>query len=453
MLVPPVPVWFCPLSLLPQSANMMAIQETPTARIHFVLGNRIIGLLSWLLRLLRSLSVTPSERQVGTKSGCTLDTSTENGEKTGVMRHLQSPSLICVAFAVVAGSSGCGDDDGGIVPRDAAADVPLRIVDGDVGGIDCATAIDGDGEPECGAGGVGVDGAVTPVTLATKFVGNIDTRGAIRSDFATYWNQYTPENAGKWGSVQPTSRDAFNWTRLDASYQYCREHGILFKQHNFVWGSQQPGWTGDLTADDGPAVVQTWMKEFCTRYPDTKVIDVVNEPPPHTTPKYMDAIGGAGNTGWDWIVNAFTWARQACPDALLVLNDYSNIENGSDAQHTIDIVKVLQKAGAPVGAVGCQAHWALNVSADNLKANIDKIAAETGLPVYITEYDLDTSDDAKQAQVMQDQFTMFWENGNVKGVTLWGYVVGSTWQPNTGLLRADGTMRPAMSWLMSFLGR
>jgi endo-1,4-beta-xylanase len=253
--------------------------------------------------------------------------------------------------------------------------------------------------------------------------------------------------------VQRSSRDTFNWTSLDAKYQYCNDHGILFKQHNFVWGSQQPGWTADLTPDDGPAVVQKWMTEFCARYPNTQIIDVVNEPPPHTTPAYMNAIGGPGSTGWDWIVNAFNWARAACPGALLVLNDYSNIENESEAQHTIDIVKVLQRAGAPVGAVGCQAHGTVDVPASTLAANIDKIARETGLPVYITEYDLDVADDAKQAAVMQEQFSMFWSNANVKGITLWGYVVGSTWVTNSGLILSDGTPRPAMTWLMSFLGR
>ena len=54
---------------------------------------------------------------------------------------------------------------------------------------------------------------------------------------------------------------------------------------------------------------------------------------------------------------------------------------------------------------------------------------------------------------MQSQFTMFWNNTNVKGITIWGYVVGSTWQANTGLLSSSGQERPALVWLMDFLGR
>ena len=70
-----------------------------------------------------------------------------------------------------------------------------------------------------------------------KFAGNISTNGAIRSDFATYWNQFTPENEGKWGSVEPT-QGTFNWSSLDTEYSYTQSHSIIFKQHNFIWGSQ-----------------------------------------------------------------------------------------------------------------------------------------------------------------------------------------------------------------------
>ena len=46
-----------------------------------------------------------------------------------------------------------------------------------------------------------------------------------------------------------------------------------------------------------------------------------------------------------------------------------------------------------------------------------------------------------QAQVMQSQFTMFWNDPNVKGITLWGSIEGATWETNTGLMTSGGTMR------------
>ena len=298
-------------------------------------------------------------------------------------------------------------------------------------------------------GSAGTGGAPPPLK---KYVGNIDTRGQVRSDFSKYWDQLTPENAGKWGSIEGT-RNTMRWTSLDAMHDYAKQNNIPFKQHNFIWGSQQPGWLGGLSQAEQKAEVEEWIRLFCERYPDVQLIDVVNEPPPHTTPPYVAALGGSGASGYDWIAQAFKWAHQYCPNAVLILNDYNNIEYGNDNAHTIDIVTKIKAAGAPITGVGAQAHACGNLSASTIQANIDKITAQTGLPVYISEYDLNIADDNQQKNVMQSQFTMFWNDKNVAGITLWGYIVGSTWVANSGLISSSGTMRPAMTWLMSFLGR
>lgn len=281
-------------------------------------------------------------------------------------------------------------------------------------------------------------------------MGNITTKGSVRSDFATYWNQITPENEGKWGSVEPT-QGTFNWSALDAIYQFAQSNNVIFKEHNFIWGNQQPGWIAGLSASQQQAAVQAWIQGFCSRYPNTKLIDVVNEPPPHTTPSYVNGIGGSGASGYDWIVNAFQWARAACPGAILILNDYNNIEYAADNSNFISIVNAIKAAGAPIDAIGAQAHDAYKLPTSTVQGFLDKLTAMTGLPVYITEYDINLADDTQQQMVMQSEFTMFWNDSNVRGITLWGYIVGATWEMNSGLMTSSGTMRPAMSWLVDFL--
>ena len=285
-----------------------------------------------------------------------------------------------------------------------------------------------------------------------KFVGNTTTRGQVRTDFATLWDQITPENEGKWGSVE-SSRNQMNWAGLDRVHDYAKQHGLVFKQHNFVWGSQQPSWLTGLSASEQRAEVEEWIRLFCERYPDVALIDVVNEPPPHTTPVYLDALGGAGSSGYDWIVQAFKWSGQYCPNAVLILNDYNNIEYSGEATHFIDIAKKVKAAGAPIDALGAQSHDAYKLPTATVMAFVDKLASETGLPVYITEYDINEADEQKQADIMTSQMTMFWQHGAVKGVTLWGYVSGATWQANTGLMTEAGQQRAAMKWLLKFLGR
>jgi endo-1,4-beta-xylanase len=285
-----------------------------------------------------------------------------------------------------------------------------------------------------------------------KFCGNITTAGQVRSDFGTYWDQITPENEGKWGSVEGT-RDKMNWAGIDRAHDYAKSKGIPFKQHNFVWGSQQPSWLNGLGQAEQKEEVEEWIRLYCERYPDTQLIDVVNEPPPHTTPPYTAALGGAGASGYDWIVQSFKWAHQYCPNAILILNDYNTIELAGDNSHFIDIVNRIKMAGAPIHALGAQAHGAYNLPTATVKMYIDKLATSTGLPVYISEYDINLADDAKQKEVMESQFTMFWNDENVHGVTIWGYVNGRTWLPNTGLMTSDGKERPALTWLKQFLNR
>jgi endo-1,4-beta-xylanase len=283
-----------------------------------------------------------------------------------------------------------------------------------------------------------------------KFVGNITTGNAVDPNgfvFSDYWDQITPENAGKWGSVQATADSAPNYAALDAIYDYAERKGLIFKEHTFVWGAQQP--SGDITQAD----VQNWMQGFCSRYPNTRLIDVVNEPPPHTEPSYADAMGGGTNGDWQWIVNAFIWAREACPNATLIFNDYNNIEVANQNQHFIDIVKVIQERGAPIDAVGAQAHGLSNGnSTQRMIQLLTKLHDDTGLPVYITEYDINVDDDAAQLDRVQEHFSFFLDTEWIRGVTLWGWIFGRTWVDSSGLIR-NGAPRPAMTWLMQELGR
>jgi len=284
-------------------------------------------------------------------------------------------------------------------------------------------------------------------------VGNITTRDAVDTSgktFANYWDQITPENAGKWGNVQTSAGSPFNWSALDAIYGYAEQRGLVFKQHTFIWGRFQP--MGNL----GEADVKNWMQQFCSRYPNTALIDVVNEPPPHTDPAYANAIGGGTNGSWQWIINAFEWARAACPNSILILNDYNNIEWEGDSSHFLDIVKTVQAAGAPIDAIGAQAHDLDHpqVNFATVQSLLNRLHDETGLPVYVTEMDIDSGDDQQQLKKFQQYFPLFRQSPFVPGITIWGWIYGQTWSeaPESGLIR-NNSFRPAMTWLMQELGR
>ncbi|MGC4069372.1 MAG: endo-1,4-beta-xylanase [Polyangiaceae bacterium] len=313
------------------------------------------------------------------------------------------------------------------------------------------------------SGGSQAGGATSTGTNQTsphiKFVGNITTDGGQvdvgNLKYKDYWNQVSPQNEGKWGSVSRAAGQ-YNWSALDTLYKYSKDNNIIFKEHTFVWGAQQPNY--NITETD----VKDWMTQFCKRYPDVAIIDVVNEPPPHTTPSYANAIGGGTNGNWAWITNAFKWARTACPKAILVLNDYNNIEWDGDNKHFIDIVNTVKSNGGPIDAIGCQSHdldhtnnsGAIDVDVAGVTKRLNALIA--AVPnIYITELDLSTKDDALQLKLYQDYWPLFWNNANVKGITIWGWVVGRTWNlaPDSGLITSTGTKRPAFTWLLQQMGK
>jgi len=309
-----------------------------------------------------------------------------------------------------------------------------------------------------------------------KFLGSAYS-GGNSLNFGAYWNQVTPENGGKWGSVEGT-RNVYNFADAHAAQNQARANGSVFKWHTLFWGNQQPQWLYDLTPEEQMVEIRAWLNAIRTEFPDLEQIDVVNEPlhdPPDRTSAgnttagggsggYYEALGGAGNTGWDWIINAFTLAREYFPNARLILNDYSITNDGNATARYLEIIQLLKIRGL-IDGVGVQAH-AFEYNYNNLAgsaathaANLARLA-ETGLPIYVTEFDIDgvdaifgVQDDALQLQRYQALFPVFWENEAVQGVTLWGYVQGGHWRTNTGawLMYPNGAERPALQWLVRYM--
>jgi GH35 family endo-1,4-beta-xylanase len=281
-----------------------------------------------------------------------------------------------------------------------------------------------------------------------KFLGNITTMGFVRNDFSNYWNQLTPENETKWASIEGT-RDVYNWGTVDRQYKYCKDNNIPFKFHCLIWGAQYPSWMNNLSPSEQLEEITEWFDAVAERYPDLDYIDVVNEAlPGHAPAPYKNALGGDGTSGYDWIVKSFIMARERWPKAVLIYNDYNTFQWNTNG--FIDLLKKIVAAGAPVDAAGCQAHDLNDMSGTAFKTVLEKIHNETGLPILISEYDINIQDDQLQLKRYQEQIPVMWEADYVAGVTLWGYVYGSTWVDHSGLIK-NGVERPALKWLREYM--
>lgn len=293
-----------------------------------------------------------------------------------------------------------------------------------------------------------------------KYLANIIAY-SIRSDFKTFWNGVTSENGCKWGSVEGT-RDVMNWSNADLAYNLAKNNHLSFRYHAIAWGAQYPKWIESLSPADFQAEIEEYMAAIAARYPMIDQIDVLNEnmaintwnKQEHQagTPYFRAGMGGPGVTGYDWAIWLFEKARHYFPNAKLVINDFELETNAAGLNEILALVKVLRDRGL-IDGFGTQAHYfnVDGIAATTLQTALNNMA-KSGVPVYVTELDLKGKIVSESGQLTsyKTSFPVYWNHPAVAGITLWGYVEGSTWAANTGILNSNGTKRSAMTWLESY---
>ena len=328
-----------------------------------------------------------------------------------------------------------------------------------------------------------------------KFVGNITTSGQIRDDMGTYWNQITPENGCKWGSIHSlsngnsgTSKFAWdNYDKCEGAYKWAKEKPgeRHFKFHALVWGSQYPNFlckkkNPGITVELTKKYITEWFDAVAAKFPDLEYIDVVNEaiwagdnyhsgygkPAAGAEGRSTDdtecggsyiieALGGDrvvnGKHQYDFITTAFKMARERWPKAVLIYNDYNTLS--WQMNEGIELIQTIVKNGAPVDAYGQQAHDCKGMSKSDFESKMTRIHNETGLPLLVSEYDIGEADDNKQKNDYANQIPFMWETPWVAGITIWGYINGATWAANTGIMEKDGRKRAAMTWLEDYFAK
>ena len=285
---------------------------------------------------------------------------------------------------------------------------------------------------------------------ANKYLGNTTTNGAIRSDFGRYWNQITPEVESRWTSIEQR-RGTYDWSSLDKVVTYAMMNGIPWKISSLINGGSTQSWLMSLPPSAQRDAIEAWFDTLAFRYPNAPMIEVVSEGHPNHMPAaFRNALGGTGATGFDWILEAFRMAAARWPKAVLIYNDYGNIENSAEMAWTESLIHAARNARVRIDALGCEGHEAYNLQPAVLKKNLDRMA-RLEMPLHISEYDVPKTNDSVHASIVSSQFPVFWNHPCVAGVTFWGHLVGSTWSEGAGWVRPDGKERPALVWLKEYV--
>ena len=137
----------------------------------------------------------------------------------------------------------------------------------------------------------------------------------------------------------------------------------------------------------------------------------------------------------------FKWIREIAPENRYYVNDYGILQ-GQEVDRYVAHIRELIAAGAQLGGIGDQAHFGPNVpSNETMWAILDKLG-QFGLPVKITEFDINTTDEARQAADTRRVLKVCFAHPAVDGFLHWGVWQGSHWLPNAALWRKDWTLKP-----------
>lgn len=211
---------------------------------------------------------------------------------------------------------------------------------------------------------------------------------------AREFNMIEPENAMKWTATEPAP-GKFNFEAGDEVVAFAEAHHMKVRGHNLLWGVHNPAWLefGHFTPQQLRKMMKAHIFTVAGHYRgEVFAWDVVNEAiGDHGEVKpsvWYDRPGiGLAGKGTEYVAQAFRWAHQADPKALLFYNDYDAEGLNAKSNGIYAMVKGFKRHGVPINGVGLQMHISLDHVPKHIAANIERLTA-LGLEVQITEMDV-----------------------------------------------------------------
>lgn len=221
------------------------------------------------------------------------------------------------------------------------------------------------------------------------------------------------------------------------------DHHIAVRGHNLLW----PSWyllPRDVQPlrSDPKALRQAILNHIADEVGALKGLisewDVVNEPVANTS--VTELLGQRSLADW------YVAAHAADPAPTLFVNDYNILAaGGRDTAHQDAYFRIIQQLlaeGAPLGGIGVQCHFDSELTPPVRLLQILDRFASFGLPIEVTELDIDVPDPVAQANYMRDFLTLAFSYPKIESIVMWGFWEARHWKPNAALFRRDWSIKP-----------
>jgi endo-1,4-beta-xylanase len=282
------------------------------------------------------------------------------------------------------------------------------------------------------------------VLVGTAVRPSLFSEAAYSATLPREFNMVEPEDAMKWWTVRRKA-GTFDFSEGDEVVRFAQAHDMKVRGHCLVWDHDNPEWIaqGHFTPAQLSRMLQehigTEMKHYAGQ---VFAWDVVNEALDETG-RVKDSLWynqpgiGLSDKGTAYVEQAFRWAHDADPRALLFYNDNGGegLNRKSDAVYAM--VKDFKHRGVPIDGVGLQMHISqLDFDTAAVASNIARLTA-LGLQVHITELDvslpldsagLARSDDLlHQAEVYRGVIRACLQNPGCTAIQTWGFTDKYSW--------------------------
>ena len=274
-----------------------------------------------------------------------------------------------------------------------------------------------------------------------------------------------------WGRFEHEEGKPETLSRMNAA-KFLQSHHVTVKGHPLCWHTVCADW---LMKYDNETILKKQLDRIHREMTDFKgtvdMWDVINEVvimPDFD--KYDNAVTRIckmkGRVGL--IKEVFVAAREANPNATLLLNDFN-----TSVSYEILIDGCLE-AGVPIDVIGIQSHqhqgyWGAEKVNDVLR-RFEKF----GLPIHFTENTLISGDimpayiqdlndwqvpewpttpegEERQAKEVEEMYRILFSHPLVEAITTWDFTDGAWLGAPSGVLRKDNSVKPVYNKLKEMI--
>ncbi|MBQ8978233.1 MAG: endo-1,4-beta-xylanase [Oscillospiraceae bacterium] len=275
-----------------------------------------------------------------------------------------------------------------------------------------------------------------------------------------YWGRYEPEEG------KPEKAP------MDKAVAYLNSIDAKVKGHPLCWHTVCADWLLKYSDDE---IMKRQEARITRELNDFKgkvtLWDAINETVIMPVfDKYDNAVTRICNRYGriPLIKKIFDTAKQADPDAVLLINDFNT---SMDYAH---VIEQCLDAGVPISAIGIQSHqhqgyW----GAEKLETVLSRFEA-FGLPIHFTENSIisgelmppeieDLNDyhndnwqttpefEERQRTQMEEMYRILFSHPLVKAISQWDFADGMWLDAPSGIIRRDGSPKPAYEMLYDLI--